>query len=327
MDNLGIKRIILEKIKEYNKIIISRHKKPDGDAAGSTLGLQQILKLTFPQKEVLVINDDHAQYTAFLGSEDAQRSAEYYADALAIIIDTGSPDRISNANYAFAKEKIIIDHHIEPEPFGDISWVEPDRCAACEMIADFYATFADELKMDTLAATRIYAGMVTDSGRFRFESVTGDTLRLAGMLLDNGIDTDKLYAELYLKECIELKYQAYVLNKMKLTPNGVAYFFIDLAAQQKFGLTNEQACESISYLSSLRGSIIWLAFIENEDGSVRVRLRSRFVTVNELAERYGGGGHACASGATLQSRSQIRGLVKAADKLIADFKANNTGWL
>ncbi len=327
MNNLDIKRTILNKIKEYDKIIICRHTRPDGDAVGSTLGLRRILQLTYPEKEVTVINDDYAAYTAFLGKEDEQRDDGYYSDALCIIIDTGTPDRISNSKYSLARETIVIDHHIEPEFFGDISWVESDRSAACEMIADFYATFADELNMDVYAASCIYAGLVTDSGRFRFESVTGETMRLAGMLLDKGVDTDTLYAHLYLKEYEELKFQAYVLKKMKITPNGAAHFFIDLETQKKYGLTAEQACESVSYLGSLKGSIIWIAFIENADGTVRVRLRSRFVTVNELAERYGGGGHACASGATLKSRAEIRGLVKAADKLICEYKSTHTDWL
>lgn len=112
------------------------------------------------------------------------------------------------------------------------------------------------------------------------------------MLMDMGIDLERLYANLYLSEYEELKYHSFVLNKMRLTKNGVAHFYISLDAQKKFGLTAEQACEAVSYLGGLKGSIIWLAFIENADGTVRVRLRSRFVTVNKLAEKYGGGGHA-----------------------------------
>lgn len=325
--NTAIKRKLLEKIKQYDKIIISRHMRPDGDAVGSTLGLKGILKLTYPEKEVLVINEDYGDYTSFLGGEDAQRGDGCYRDALSVIIDTGTPGRISNKKYSLAREVAVIDHHIEPEPFGDISWVEPERSSACEMIAAFYAAFKDELKIDTDTATKIYAGMVTDSGRFRYESVTGETLRLAAMLMDMGIDTETLYANLYLNEYKELKYKAFVLNGMRLTKNGVAHFFISLDAQRKFGLSAEQACEAVSYLDGLKGSIIWLAFIENEDKTVRVRLRSRFVTVNRLAEKYGGGGHACASGATLKNRYGIRKMLADADELINSYKANNTGWI
>ena len=325
--NEDIKLKILNKIKEYNRIIICRHIRPDGDAAGSTLGLRRILRLTYPQKEIYVINDDYSRDMAFLGEEDAQREDSFYTGALIIVIDTGSEDRVSNSRLGLAKEMIVIDHHIEREPYGAISWVEPERSSACEMVADFYASFKDELCMDTEAATCIYAGMVTDSGRFRFESVTGETLRLAAMLLDKNINTQKLFAMLYLDTLSEHKFHAYVLNKLKLTKNGVAYIYISLDAQRRFGLTSEQASNSVAYLNSLKGSIIWIAFIENEDGSIRVRLGSRFVTINQLAESYGGGGHAQASGATIYSLAEMRGFVRRADKLIEQYKSENDDWL
>ena len=197
--NYEVKKRILDKIKEYNKIIIFRHKRPDGDATGSTKGLQRILKLTYPEKEIILQNSDFAKYMEFLGGEEEPVSDEYYADALAIVIDTGTKERISNQKFALCKEIIKIDHHINIAPYGDPMWVEEERSSACEMIADFYATFKDELKIDSQAATYIYCGMVTDSGRFRFRDVSGETMRLAGMLLDVGVDTDTMYANLYMK--------------------------------------------------------------------------------------------------------------------------------
>ena len=120
--NEDIKLKILNKIKEYNRIIICRHIRPDGDAAGSTLGLRRILRLTYPQKEIYVINDDYSRDMAFLGEEDAQREDSFYTGALIIVIDTGSEDRVSNSRLGLAKEMIVIDHHIEREPYGAISW-------------------------------------------------------------------------------------------------------------------------------------------------------------------------------------------------------------
>ena len=169
--------------------------------------------------------------------------------------------------------------------------------------------------------------MVTDSGRFRFRSVTGDTLRAAALLLDQNIDTDTLFANLYMKEFHTLKFQAHVYKKMKISPAGVVYLYIDRAMQKKFKLTSEEASASISYLDSIKNSLIWLVCIENEDGSARVRLRSRFVTINEVAERYHGGGHACACGATVQNKKEFKALVSDADALLRDYKANNEGWL
>lgn len=328
MNNYEVKKAILEKIKEYKNIIISRHVRPDGDAVGSTLGLARILRLTFPEKQVYVVNGDYAEYTAFLGSEDAQPDAARYAESLAIVIDTATPDRISNKSWQSAREVIKIDHHIDVAPYGNIAWVEEHRSSACEMIADFYMTFREELKIDREAATCIYAGMVTDSGRFRFRSVSGETLRCAAALLDLGVDTDTLFAHLYLEKFDAFRFRAYVYENIKMTPHGVAYIYVDRAMKERFSLTDEEASNVVSCLDSIKGSIIWLAFIDNSDGAtIRVRLRSRFVTVDKLANKYRGGGHDCASGATLMSPDEIPLLLADADALIADYKENNGGWM
>ena len=328
MNNYEVKKAILEKIREYKSIIISRHVRPDGDAVGSTLGLARILRLTFPEKQVYVVNGDYAEYTAFLGNEDAQPDAACYAGSLAIVIDTATPDRISNKSWQSAREVIKIHHHIDVAPYGDIAWVEEHRSSACEMIADFYMTFREELKIDREAATCIYAGMVTDSGRFRFRSVSGETLRCAAALLDLGVDTDTLFAHLYLEKLDAFRFRAYVYENIKMTPHGVAYIYVDRAMKERFSLTDEEASNVVSCLDSIKGSIIWLAFIDNADGAtIRVRLRSRFVTVDKLANKYRGGGHDCASGATLMSPDEIPLLLADADALIADYKENNGGWM
>ena len=325
--NIEKKREILDKIKKYDKIVIFRHKRPDGDAVGSTKGLCEILRLTYPDKDVRVINTDYSDYVSFLGGESEQVDDSFYSDALGIVIDTATVDRISNPKYELCREVIKIDHHIDNKPYGDVSWVEEERSSACEMIADFYCTFKDELKINNEAATCIYAGMVTDSGRFRFRSVSGETLRLAGELLDVGVDTDRLYAHLYIKEYKELKFQAHVYKKMKITENGVVYLYVDKKMKKKFDLTNEQASASVSYMDSIKDSLIWLAFIENADGSIRVRLRSRFVTVNPIAEKYRGGGHDCACGATVYNKKEVKALIADADARLKEFKENNEGWL
>ena len=319
-------KAVLDKIKQYDKIVIFRHKRPDGDAVGSTMGLRDVLRATYPEKDVKLINSDYADYVAFLGDEDGPCPDEFLSDALGIVIDTATSERISNPQYALCRELIKIDHHIPIQPYGDVMWVEEHRSSACEMIAAFCEAFRDELVLTPKAASEIYTGMVTDSGRFRFRSVSGDTMRLAGMLLDAGIDTDTLYANLYMKDFNEFKFQSYVYKKMKITKNGVAYLFVDRAMQKKFKLTTEQASASVSYMDSIKGSLIWLAFIET-DSEIRVRLRSRFVTINKLAEKYNGGGHACACGATVHSKKELMSLVSDADVLLGEYKASNEGWL
>ena len=320
---------ILQKIKEYDRILIFRHFRPDGDAVGSTKGLQAILRATYPEKEILLCNDDYAQYLEFLGPEDGEIPEEKFADALGIAVDTGTIDRLSSKMFELCKETIKIDHHIDNNPYGDISWVEDFRSAACEMIVHFYDTFRDELVMTKDAAFYLYTGMVTDSGRFKYDGVTGDTLRLAGILLDQGINTEWLFANLYLDEFDQLKFKAHVYEKMQITENGVAYMIIDKAMQEEFNLTQEDASASISYMDSIKGCLSWLAFIESGDekGTIRVRLRSRFVPINTVAENYRGGGHAYAAGATVYSMEEVHSLIAEADAVIKEYKENNEGWL
>ena len=326
--NTSLAREVLDTIKEFDRIIIFRHFRPDGDAVGSTRGLQRILQLSFPEKEIVLQNCDFSDYMSFFGEEEALRDDEFYEDALGIVVDTATTARISNQKFSLCKRLIKIDHHIPVESYGDINWVEEERCSACELITAFYYAMRDELTIDCKAATYLYAGLVTDSGRFRFRSVSGETMRLAGMLLDLGVDTDTLYAHLYMKEFEEFKFHGYILNQIKITKNGVAHVYVDKAAMEEFGLSYEQASACVSYMDSIKDSLIWVAFIESGKGDeIRVRLRSRFITVNALAEQYEGGGHACACGATVHSIEQMQEFVEKADKLLAEYKNTHEGWL
>ncbi len=321
-----MKNIIFEKICEYSRIFIFRHVRLDGDCVGATKGLKALIRATWPEKEVYIIDNEKSEYLSFLGADDAPVEDELYRDALGIVIDVATSGRISNEKFALCKELIKIDHHIPVEAYGDYNWVEEERSSACEMIADFYNTFRDEMKITREAATFIYTGMVTDSGRFQYEGVTGETMRLAGLMLDQGIDTETLFANLYMKDFASLKFKSYVYANMEISENGVAYIRISATVREQFGLSFEEACSAISYLDGIRGCLVWLAFIEAED-SIRVRLRSRFVAINTVAEHFRGGGHACASGATVYDDDEVRALIKEADELLGEYKRTHEGWL
>lgn len=320
-------KIILDKIKEYETVLIFRHFRPDGDAVGSSMGLATLLKNTYPEKKIYVQNADFSEYLAFLGKEDEILPDEEYENALGIVVDTGTKERISNQKYALCKELVKIDHHIPMQSYANYEWVEEHRSSCCEMIAAFYDAFKDELKMDERAATFIYTGMVTDSGRFRFREVSPETMRLAGLILSQGIDTESLYANLYMKDYDAFRFEGYVYKKMKRTENGVAYLFVTKKMKKKFGLSGEEASACVSYLDSIKNSLIWVAFIEGDDGKIRVRLRSRFLPISEIAERYRGGGHACAAGATLLSKKEIKLLLNEADAKLKEYKQTHEGWL
>ena len=318
---------VLDKIKEYDEIIIFRHFRPDGDAVGSSMGLRNLLRASFPNKKIRVQNADFAEYLSFLGAEDEPMQEEEFSSALGIVVDTATKNRISSKNYALCKELIKIDHHIPVESYANYEWVEEERSSCCEMIAAFYDAFKGELTLTKEAATFLYTGMVTDSGRFRFSEVSPETMRLAGMILGQGIDTEWLYANLYMKEYHTFKFEGYVYKKMKITESGVAYLFVTKRMKKKFRLSNEDASASVSYMDSIKNSLVWIAFIEGDDGSIRVRLRSRFMPISDIAEKHSGGGHACAAGATVYSKAEMKQLIAEADAKLKEYKAKNTGWL
>ena len=327
--NFEVKQTIFNKIKEYDTIFLFRHVRNDGDCVGATKGFKSIITATWPEKNVYIIDADTAKYLEFMGPEDGEVPEEVYASALGIVLDTASESRISNKKYTLCKELIKIDHHIPLEQYGDYQWVEEERSSCCEMIVDFYRTFRDELVLNSEGATHLYTGMVTDSGRFKYDGVSGETLRCAAELLDVGVDTQTLFARLYLEAFEYLKFKAAIYERMQITPNGVAWIFVDKAMQAEFNLNLEQSSAIIGNLDSIRGCISWLAFIETGDeaGSIRVRLRSRFVHINSIAEKYHGGGHACASGATVYSTEEMQDLLRDADALVGEYKATHEGWL
>ncbi len=324
--NEEIKQKILEKIEQYDRIVIMRHQRPDGDAYGSCLGLRALLRASFPDKQIVAANEDVSDYVSFLGSDD-EVPESFYEGALGIVTDTATEKRISNSRAGLCRELVKIDHHIDVEPYGDLSWVEEDRSSCCEMIADFYNSFRDRLVLTEEAAACLYTGMCTDSLRFKTKETGGETLRMAAVLLDRGIDTETIFAHLSLVEQSELAFHAWGLANVRFTEHGVAYLYLDAATQAELGLTTEQASNCVSFIDNVKGSLIWLAFIEYPDGTVRVRLRSRFTTVDGLANRYHGGGHACASGATCYSREEYEALLRDADEALREYKETHEGWL
>ncbi len=318
---------IFEKIEQADSIMIFRHRRIDGDCVGASKGMKGLISLTWPEKKVYLIDDEKSEYLSFMGPDDDEVSDDVYRHSLGIVIDVGNHERISNPKYALCPFLIKIDHHIPKDAYGHINWVEEHRSSACEMIAAFYATFQDKLKIDEKTAACIYTGMVTDSGRFQYEGVNGDTLRLAGLMLDKGVDTEKLYAHLYLRSFDQLKFKACIYENMQCTENGVAWIHVTKDMQQRFRLDFETASTAISSLSDIKGMLCWLAFIDTDTEEIRVRLRSRFAAINTVAEKYHGGGHAGASGATVWSMEEMQSLIRDANEHIRLYKETHEGWL
>jgi len=313
-----IQEQILEKIKEFNRIIIHIHIRPDGDCYGAGFGLKNIIKETYPNKEVYLVGEK-ADYVDFVGTPDIIED-ELFNDALAIVVDTASADRVSDQRFKLAKYVIKIDHHIPVEDYGDLIYVDTSRPATAQIILEFYLKFQEELKMNMEAAVALYTGIVTDTGRFRFRSVTAETFLAVAHLLDFGIDFVDVLSRLSTKSENLMKLQGYVLLNFQKTENGVAYIKMTPDVINQFDVSLEEATSLVNELSTLDDCPVWMLFAEYENNIVRARLRSKGPAIDKLANKYDGGGHAQACGANLGTWDKTDDLLKDADELVKEYK-------
>jgi phosphoesterase RecJ-like protein len=309
---------ILNKIKEYNTIIIHKHMRPDGDCYGAGFGLKEIIKETYPNKEVYVVGET-AEYVKFIGDVD-EIEDDKFKGALSIVVDTASADRVADQRFTLSDYVIKIDHHIPVQDYGDFQYVDTSRPATAQIILEFYLEFQDELKFNLTAAKALYTGIVTDTGRFKYRSVTGDTFRDVAFLVDFGLDFTEILNILDLKSENLMKLQGYVLQNFEKTPNGVAYIKMKPEIIEKFGVTLEEASSLVNQLSTLDDCPVWMLFAEYENNVVRGRLRSRAPAIDKLANKYDGGGHRQACGANLGDWDRVELLLKDADELVKKYK-------
>ena len=311
---------ILEFIKKYNKIILFGHVRPDGDCIGSQYGLYDIIKSSYPNKEVF-ISGDSSDYVSFIGRPNHIDEKEFNG-ALGICVDVANSDRVSDQRYKNCDYIIKIDHHPNVDDFADYSYVNHKSPACCEILTDFYIKFKDELKLTKDGALALYIGILTDTGRFKYDSVTSNTFKCAGFLLDFGLDLADIDNKLSVESIETLKLKGYCLENFKTTENGFAYLIMKRETINKYNVSDEEAANLVNSIATIKGHPVWAMFIEYPN-EIRIRLRSRGPIINKLAEEYGGGGHAKASGARLVDWNELDKFLIDIDNLVKEYKLNN----
>lgn len=291
---------ILSLIKQYDTIIIHRHHHPDGDAMGSQIGLKHIIKENFPNKTVYTVGDEPKHFHFMYDSTMDEISDSTYEGALAIILDTAATHLISDSRYTLAAATARMDHHIFCEKIADAEVVDTSFESCCGLITHF--AVENELRLSPVAAQSLYTGMVTDSGRFRYDGTTARTFRLAAELMSTGFDTNELFRNLYADELAGKQLKAKFTLKIQVTEQGVAYIYTDLAEFNALGLDTFTVSRGmVNTMADLKGVPIWVNFTETEQG-VLCEIRSNRYNINPVAVKYGGGGHQKASGATVPDR-------------------------
>ncbi len=310
--------ILYEKIKEYNTIAIFGHVRPDGDCYGSLNGLKNIILTTFPTKRVFCLTA-HIEYLSFLGKMDDVED-EVFADALAIVCDTATRERIHDKRYRLCKEIIKIDHHIVIDNYGDYNFVDENIPATSLLICRFLFSYPD-LKITSSGATALYTGTVTDTSNFRYRGVNLETFTLAGKLVELGVDVDMVNQHLSAESLRATKLKSFVYRTMKVTKNGVVYARLTKTAIKYYNVTYDEAAGLVSLLANIKECPVWVLFI-GYPKEIRIRIRSNGPDINMLAEAYGGGGHQKAAGASIKSWIYTIPFIKEADELVKCYKQN-----
>jgi len=313
--------MILNKIKEYKTIIIHGHLRPDGDCYGSQFGLKDIIKSSFPEKEVYVVGQT-SDYVSFVGTPDIIDDSKYEG-SLVIVVDTATESRISDPRYKLGRELIKIDHHIPVDQYGDIIWVDTNFPSCAQMIAYFYYRFKDELKLSKTGAVAMYTGIVTDTGRFRFRGVDELTHQLAGMLITKGVEPDEVDFKLSQETLDMVQLKGKVLTGFERSTEGFIYFKMTRDIIEEYGVTDEQAASMVSVLGGIENHPVWALIIEYPGNEVRVRLRSNGPTISDVANQFEGGGHAKAAGARLNSWEDLPKLVEAVNQRLIEWRKSN----
>ena len=305
---------VLNLIRQYPRVIIHRHKNPDGDAMGSQFGLARILRDSFPEKEILTVGDLTPRFAFIMGDAQIDRVEDaQYKGALAIVLDTSAASLISDERYTTADATVRIDHHIFCEKIADVEVTDTSYESCCGLITAL--AMEGGLTVSPVAAKALYTGMVTDSGRFRYDSTSANTFRLASFLMERTFDTADIYRNLYADDLFFIQLRARFVLKIQTTPHRVAYIYTTAEEAAATGADTFTISRGmVNVMSEIKGVDTWVNFTE-AGGAVWCEIRSNRYNINPIAVKYGGGGHAKASGATLKDRAQAMALLEDLNQL------------
>lgn len=313
---MDIKNQILKQIKAHDVIIIHRHSRPDGDALGSQIGLKEALVHNFPKKKIYVVGDK-SDRLSFIGELDEVRD-DLYKEALIFVLDTADTHMISDDRYSKGKVMIKIDHHISSNDYGDLNLVDTSYESCAGLIA--HLLLETGLKLNKTAAAALFTGIITDSGRFRYDSTNARTFMVVSKLLETGFAPSAIYEQLYIEELENVRLRAYFMLNFQTTKNNVAYMKNNKEDVEKFGVDFFTISRGmVNTMAGIRGISIWANFTWDEKAQgIVVELRSNQFNINQIAVKYGGGGHRLASGATLSSWEEVDRMLEDLDQLIVE---------
>lgn len=300
---------------ECKQFVIIAHTNPDGDAIGSSLALYHYLK--YLRKSVCVIMPNQfPDFLRWLPGADNIMNYDYYTDVanrkiaeadVICCLDFNKLDRVDDIAEKVRESKarkVMIDHHLDPEHFADITISHPDQSSTCELLYRFLCDLGYYYKMNTTVATCIYTGMMTDTGGFTYNSNNPELFFIVSMLLQKHVDKDLVYRKVnYNFSASRLFLQGQVLSDMEVLPDyHTAILTLTKEQQQKYHYSKGDSEGFVNIPLQIK-DVIFTCFLreDTEKDIVKISLRSiGEFPCNLVAEEFNGGGHKNASGGELQ---------------------------
>lgn len=306
---------ILDAIEAYDVIGIYRHVFPDPDSYGAQTALKNIIMTTYPHKKVYLFGEHNPALEYITKMDDAREEALMNEDTLAIIVDVADSPRVDHQSFKNCGKIIKIDHHKPYDPpFEDITWVDTNYTSCCEMILDLLIAHGETLKSNKKGREALFIGIIGDTRRLLYVNNPTELMKkLTHITYD--LDTKPIYEDLYKVPANDLKFMGFIYNNFVVAHHGLAYLKIPKAILAQYGLPAINAARMVNALQECEGLINWHFFAETEEGKVMCEFRSRGPQVNDIASKYGGGGHFFAAGATVDGWHVV-------DAMLREFEEN-----
>jgi bifunctional oligoribonuclease and PAP phosphatase NrnA len=304
---------VLRSIEERARFVLTSHARPDGDAIGSALAFCQVLKLMGKHADVVMRDGVPRIYQPlpFAGAVVQAESVNgNYEAAIVLECDSIQRTRLAGLENHFL---ISIDHHLSGKPFGDVNWIDPTAVATAEMI--YRLAREAGVKVSPEIATCLYTALLTDTGSFMFEGTNDRTFALARELVLAGANPAYCARNVYFgHSTAKMRLLGAALSNLH-REGSIAWISVSCEQMEQCG-AKEEDCEGlVNYALSIQDVEVAAFFRELPDGRYRVSLRSKGnLNVASVAERFGGGGHQCASGLSLDGP-----LAAAVEKILAQL--------
>ncbi|MEE3392682.1 MAG: bifunctional oligoribonuclease/PAP phosphatase NrnA [Lachnospiraceae bacterium] len=284
--------------KDYQNILIAGHLRPDGDCVGACISVLRYLRNIYPEKNIYAYLEAFPNVYSYLDPERKLigNSLPSWDPDLFIAVDTSSPDRLGDAEEKFhhADKTLVIDHHVSNAGYGAVNYIEPDASSACEVI---YGLMDRDIDIPTAEA--VYTGIVTDSGGFRYSATSKKTMKIAGELMERGINFSKIMDECFYKRTFA---QAQLLGRtllesMLIMDGKCIVAAITMDMMELYGTRTEDIEGIVDQLRITRGVETAILLHETAPSHYKVSMRSNdYIDVSRIAVYFNGGGHVRAAG-------------------------------